>query len=71
MHVEILSRREGGEPSKSTGEKNFRERAQELLKSRREVQYFAYGANLDPDVLTGIRRVKPIASRAGYVEGYR
>jgi hypothetical protein len=60
-----------GEDISGDEPQSFRARAQELLRRRREVNYFAYGANLDPEVLTGIRKVKPLASRAGQVDGWR
>ena len=35
------------------------------------VRYFAFGSNLNPTVMEGMRGMRPIASEAAYVEDYR
>lgn len=35
------------------------------------VQYFAFGSNMNPAVLRGMRQVDPIDENPGFVKGYR
>lgn len=70
--AKTLARTEdSGRGAKSAERGSFAEKARKFLQERRQVRYFAFGANMDERVLTGRRQVNPLQAEPGVVEGYR